>query len=176
MASQWIDYADPRVKSEEQQLSDWWTVFNDPTLNSLIQTAYQQNLTLRAAAHESWRPGRCLASPSAIYFRRSNSRSANTRELKLSENIANPPPAVWFSEWTFGLSGSWELDFWGRYRRAIEAADAELDASVEDYDDVLVVLLSDVAASYVRISHVPTAADLRSCQCRHSATVVSISD
>src|SRR5687768_11226738 len=49
VASQWIDYEDPRVKSEEQQLTHWWTVFNDPVLNSLIQTAYQQNLTLRAA-------------------------------------------------------------------------------------------------------------------------------
>ncbi len=48
------------------------------------------------------------------------------------------------------MTASWELDFWGRYRRAIEAADAELDASVEDYDDVLVVLLSDVAANYVQ--------------------------
>jgi NodT family efflux transporter outer membrane factor (OMF) lipoprotein len=47
------------------------------------------------------------------------------------------------------LTASWELDFWGRFRRAVEAADAELDASVENYDDVLVVLLSDVAASYV---------------------------
>jgi NodT family efflux transporter outer membrane factor (OMF) lipoprotein len=48
------------------------------------------------------------------------------------------------------MSASWELDFWGRFRRAIEAADAELDASVEDYDDVLVVLLSDVATNYVQ--------------------------
>jgi NodT family efflux transporter outer membrane factor (OMF) lipoprotein len=48
------------------------------------------------------------------------------------------------------LSGTWELDFWGRYRRGIEAADAELDASVEDFDDVLVVLLSDVASNYVQ--------------------------
>ena len=49
-----------------------------------------------------------------------------------------------------GFTASWELDFWGRYRRAIEAADAELDASVENYDDVLVVLLSDVASNYVQ--------------------------
>ena len=46
---------------------------------------------------------------------------------------------------------AWELDFWGRFRRAIEAADAELDASVENYDDVLVILLSDVASTYVEI-------------------------
>src|SRR5688500_16301681 len=49
VASEWIDYADPRVKGEEQKLCYWWTVFNDPTLNTLIQTAYQQNLTLREA-------------------------------------------------------------------------------------------------------------------------------
>ena len=43
----------------------------------------------------------------------------------------------------------WELDFWGRFRRAIEAADAELNASVEEYDDVLVTLLADVGTNYV---------------------------
>ena len=70
--------------------------------------------------------------------------------MKLSTNTANPPVAAWFSDWDAGVTASWELDFWGRYRRAIESADAELDASVENYDDVLVVLLSDVAASYVQ--------------------------
>jgi NodT family efflux transporter outer membrane factor (OMF) lipoprotein len=50
-----------------------------------------------------------------------------------------------------GLSMSWELDFWGRFRRGIEAADAELDASVENYDDALVLLISEVASTYVQI-------------------------
>ena len=58
-------------------------------------------------------------------------------------------PDRWFSQWDYGFGLGWELDFWGRYRRAIEAADAELDASVEDYDDVLVTLLADVGANYV---------------------------
>jgi NodT family efflux transporter outer membrane factor (OMF) lipoprotein len=149
VASQWIDYEDPRVKSEEEHLSQWWTVFNDQTLNALIQTAHQQNLTLREAG------ARILESRAQLGIARGNLFSQEQfafgeySRIKLSENVANPPPTVWFSEWTFGLSGTWELDFWGRYRRAIEAADAELDASVEDYDDVLVILLSDVAASYV---------------------------
>jgi NodT family efflux transporter outer membrane factor (OMF) lipoprotein len=56
-----------------------------------------------------------------------------------------------FSLWTLGTQLAWELDFWGRFRRAVEAADAELDASVENYDDVLVILLSDVASTYVEI-------------------------
>jgi NodT family efflux transporter outer membrane factor (OMF) lipoprotein len=149
VTSQWIDYDDPRVKSEEQQLSDWWTVFNDPTLNSLIQTAYQQNLTLRAAGARILEARALRGIAVGNLFPQEQFAFGEYSRIKVSENIANPPPSVWFSEWTFGLSGTWELDFWGRYRRAIEAADAELDASVEDYDDVLVVLLSDVATSYV---------------------------
>src|SRR5207248_1569055 len=46
---------------------------------------------------------------------------------------------------------AWELDFWGRFRRTIEAGGAGLDASVEDYDDVLVTLLGDVATAYVQL-------------------------
>jgi NodT family efflux transporter outer membrane factor (OMF) lipoprotein len=149
VASQWIDYEDPRVKSEEQQLTHWWTVFNDPVLNSLIQTAYQQNLTLRAAGARILEARALRGIAVGNLFPQEQFAFGEYSRIKVSENIANPPPEVWFSEWTFGLSGTWELDFWGRYRRAIEAADAELDASVEDYDDVLVVLLSDVAASYV---------------------------
>ena len=150
VASEWIDYADPRVKSEEQQLCHWWTVFNDPTLNTLIQTAYQQNLTLRVAGARILEARAQLGIARGNLFPQDQFAFGEYSRIKLSENVANPPISAWFSEWTFGVSGSWELDFWGRYRRAIEAADAELDASVEDYDDVLVVLLSDVASNYVQ--------------------------
>jgi len=46
-----------------------------------------------------------------------------------------------------GANLAWELDFWGRFRRAIASADARLDASIYNYDDVLVLLLGDVASS-----------------------------
>ena len=49
------------------------------------------------------------------------------------------------------LNLNWELDFWGRFRRAIASADASLDASVAGYDDVLVTLLGDVATNYVTV-------------------------
>jgi NodT family efflux transporter outer membrane factor (OMF) lipoprotein len=150
VASQWIDYADPRVKSEEQQLCQWWSVFNDPILNRLIQTAYQQNLSLREAGARILEARAQLGIARGNIFPQEQFAFGEYSRIKVSENIANPPPEVWFSNWTFGLSGSWELDFWGRFRRAIEAADAELDASVEDYDDVLVILISDVASNYVQ--------------------------
>src|SRR5689334_8454131 len=49
VASNWIDADDVRVRSADDDLSRWWTVFNDPALDSLICLAYQQNLTLRTA-------------------------------------------------------------------------------------------------------------------------------
>ena len=60
------------------------------------------------------------------------------------------PVSNYFSDWQTGFNLSWELDFWGRFRRNIESANADLDASVEDYDAALVTLLADVAANYTR--------------------------
>ncbi len=49
VSQQWIDIDAPRVNSVPADLADWWTVFNDPVLNSLVEMAYTQNLTLRIA-------------------------------------------------------------------------------------------------------------------------------
>ena len=50
-----------------------------------------------------------------------------------------------------GFNLAWELDFWGRFRRSVLAAEAQLDYSVEDYDAVLVTLLGDVATNYIQM-------------------------
>lgn len=54
-----------------------------------------------------------------------------------------------YHNWQLGFGVSWELDVWGRYRRGIEAADAQILASIATYDDVLVSLIADVALNYV---------------------------
>src|SRR5690349_3333802 len=150
VASAWIDDANPKIDSKRQPPCNWWTVFNDPTLNQLVQTAYQQNLTLRVAGARILAAQAELGIARGDLFPQQQSAFADYTRAKLSERVANPPPAVWISDWRAGMTASWEIDFWGRFRRAIEAADAELDASVEDYDDALVILLSDVAANYVQ--------------------------
>ncbi len=53
--------------------------------------------------------------------------------------------------WADGFNLSWEIDFWGQYRRSVEAAEADLNASNESYGDTLVMLLSEVATSYVQL-------------------------
>ena len=71
---------------------------------------------------------------------------------ELSENRVNrgsPGLTTDFDDWQVGFDATWELDVWGRFRRNIEAADAELLASVATYDDVLVSLISEVARNYM---------------------------
>ena len=67
-----------------------------------------------------------------------------------SKNYLNSGPQF-FDQSSLGFNLAWELDFWGRLRRAVAAADAQLQASVADYDQALVTLLGDVAENYVTI-------------------------
>src|SRR5262249_25320755 len=151
VASEWIDYRDPRGKGEPPDLAEWRCVFKDPALDTLIESAYRQNISLRVAGSriEAARAERGVAV--GELFPQSQQAYGDYQRVGLSRNVANPFPKRWFSNWDAGLAASWELDFWGRFRRGIEAADAELDASIENYDDVLVILLADVATSYTQL-------------------------
>ena len=70
---------------------------------------------------------------------------------QISQNLGGLPFPNLFSVWATGFNVSWEPDFWGRYRRTIEATDADVGASVEGYNQALVLLLSDVASNYVQM-------------------------
>ncbi|HEV3003402.1 MAG TPA: efflux transporter outer membrane subunit, partial [Pirellulales bacterium] len=139
-----------RVRSETEDLSAWWSVFNDRALYDLVQTAYRQNLTLREAGFRVLQARALRGVAVGNLFPQSQYANGHALQEKLSRNAANRGflNQAFFAEWHYGLGLAWEIDFWGRFRRAIEAADANLNASVENYDDVLVTLLGDVAANY----------------------------
>jgi NodT family efflux transporter outer membrane factor (OMF) lipoprotein len=149
VAPQWIDAADLRVRSELCDLSSWWAALNDPVLNDLVQTAYRQNLSLREAGFRVLEARDIAGIAAGNLFPQSQDFHGDYNRIALSKKTANPAPRSFFSQWDYGFSLAWEIDFWGRFRRALEVADRTLDASVEDYDDVLVTLLSDVATNYV---------------------------
>lgn len=158
VAEHWIDYADARVISQPQNNWDWWQTFNDPILNELIQTASQQNLTLRQAGFRVMEARALDAYARGNLFPQSQTGFGGYSRNLLSEQVGftgggggglGVPRE--FSVWQLGTQFQWELDFWGRFRRSIEAADAQLDATIEDYDDVLVILIADVAAAYVDV-------------------------
>ena len=61
-----------------------------------------------------------------------------------------------YDDWIVGFDASWELDVWGRLRRAVESADANVCAQIDNYDDVLVILQAEVAATYIQLRTVET--------------------
>jgi NodT family efflux transporter outer membrane factor (OMF) lipoprotein len=169
VAKDWIDASDQRVRTESDDLSKWWTVFNDPVLNDLICYAYRQNLTLRAAGMRVLEARAQLAIDTGNLLPQTQAATGDFKWNGISQNTANNflqfsappgslPPGItfpqfkrWYGQWDQGFNLSWEIDFWGRFRRAVEADAAGLDASVENYDDVLVTLLGQVATAYANM-------------------------
>ena len=155
VAESWIEASDPRLHGSGSDNACWWTAFGDPALNQLVAAASQQNLTLKMAGCRilQARAERGIAegnlfpqqqSLAAQYTR--NAMSANSYPFNFITL-----PNYYYDNWTSGLNAAWELDFWGRFRRAVEAADANLNAQVEGYDNVLVLLQAEVAANYIQM-------------------------
>lgn len=152
VAYHWIDQTDIGV-ANDRDLSCWWTVFNDPTLDRLIACAYRQNLSLKQAGFRILQARAQLGIARGNLFPQTQNATGAYQRFAQSQNTARGGAlgAQFFDQWTTGFNLSWELDFWGRFRRAVIAAEDQLDASVFDYDQVLVTLLGDVAANYVQI-------------------------
>jgi NodT family efflux transporter outer membrane factor (OMF) lipoprotein len=152
-ASTWIDYADPRVCADPVDLSAWWHLFGDPRLDELEAAAVAQNLTLQAAGQRiiQARAQRGIA-VGFLFPQVQQATGDYTNNKQSAKTVGADEYAVkqYYSQWDGGLNASWELDFWGRFRRAIEQADAQLDVASANYDDVLVLLLAEVADSYFR--------------------------
>jgi outer membrane protein TolC len=147
----WIDSEDARLKQYPcANISCWWGVFNDPLLNQLIVNAYRQNLTLRQAGYRVLQ-ARALRGIAVgnIFPQQQYARGSYNRINSPDNGLGFGNPNI--DSWTTNFNLSWEVDFWGRFRRAIAAADDNLDASVGDYDQVIVTLLGDVASNYARI-------------------------
>ena len=149
----WIDATDRRLRQDTDHLADWWTVFHDPALDSLICRAYHQNLTLREAAFRVLEARAQLAIATGELFPQTQTATGGYSRNAVSGQTANGQftPTRFFDQWNYAFNLNWEIDFWGRLRRAIESQSATLDASVEDYDDTLVTLLGDVATNYVQL-------------------------
>ena len=151
---QWLEASGyKQVTTKADDYRDWWRSFNDPVLDKLIQTAYQQNLTLRIAGVRVLGAGAQLGVAVGSLYPQSQKGAGSLQKERLSETspLSAPGSPGNFSTSQIGLSASWELDFWGKFRRSVESADASLMAAVADYDNALVSLTGDVANAYISI-------------------------
>src|SRR5262245_63027435 len=98
VAQNWIDAADPRVRTDYDDLSRWWTVFNDPILNALICDAYRQNLTLREAGFRVLEARAELGIALGELFPQLQTASGSFIQRGVSVKVANrsATPQRWF--------------------------------------------------------------------------------
>ena len=150
VAEQWIDIDDPRIKAEPAELIDWWTVYNDPVLTFLVEAAYKQNLTLQIAGLRILEARAQLGIAVGRQYPQVQQATGSLTRVELSDNAPNVVQTS-FTDVRMGFDTAWEIDFWGRFRRGVEAGNADLGASIANYDDVLVSLIAEVAATYVQI-------------------------
>jgi NodT family efflux transporter outer membrane factor (OMF) lipoprotein len=140
-------------------LRTWWTELNDPVLDGLIGRATQGNLDLKEALGRIMEARAVLGVAKGEFFPDADGTGSEQR-TRDSENVLGtipPPGSRTDTFYSLGVDASWEIDVWGRIRRSVESARSNLQASVEDYRDVLVSLYAEVAATYV---------DVRSLQAR----------
>jgi multidrug efflux system outer membrane protein len=146
----WTNAVINEVNSNES-LEQWWTTFNDPILESLLDRAKNANPELLIAV-ERIDEARAFSRIAGGDRYPDLNASASIERSKTSENLGGglfaDNPA---NTWSTGLASSWEIDVFGRVRRTIEAAEADVGVSIEDYRDVMVSLYAQVAINYVNI-------------------------
>jgi multidrug efflux system outer membrane protein len=133
------------VSSPDTMLLEWWTEFNDANLTSLIERAMKSNLDLRLA-EERIRESRAASGVVSSGFWPTANVSGSA-----SRNRVGVPSVRKSNLFQTGLDAAWELDIFGGTRRSIEAAEADVSASIEDRRDVLVTLVSEVANNYIQL-------------------------
>jgi NodT family efflux transporter outer membrane factor (OMF) lipoprotein len=148
----WIDSDVPQIKSDPSDLTDWWNVFNDPALDSLIETSYRQNLPLQIAGLRIMEARAQLGVATGNQYPQLQQLSGSATAVEISDNAPNSLAAdKFYYDHQLGFDAAWELDFWGRFRRGVESARANYMASIAGYENALVTLTADVARAYILI-------------------------
>ena len=159
VAEKWLEAGNASVDTRNQEYRDWWKVFHDPVLNRLIEIAYNQNLSLVSAGTRVLQARAELGVAIGEFYPQLQQGNGSVTYIRPSHaDTTQFPSGVTQNFWrdSLGLTVNWELDFWGKFRRAIESADAAYLASIANYDYVLATLLGDVATNYIGIRTLET--------------------
>jgi multidrug efflux system outer membrane protein len=142
------DAATTTASPESLGDAKWWTVFQDEELQKLIRTALTQNFDVQIAASRIAQAQAQVGITRADQFPVLNGTGSAGRQ----RNPSNPVfPAFEANLSQLGLSSAWQLDFWGRYRKATEAARANLAATEWGQKAVIGTLVANIATSYFQL-------------------------
>jgi multidrug efflux system outer membrane protein len=137
-------------KAQDTANTAWWGQFNDPVLNELIGAALRENRDLRiATARVEEYYGRYGATRADLFPQIGYGGSAGKVQLTEKGPYAFSGTGSQFSSYQANFSASWEIDIWGKLRRATEAAKADLAAAEDVRSGVILSLVTSVATAYI---------------------------
>ncbi len=149
---QWSQNVRDEFQFEPQDSVAWWQVLDDPVLNQLVELTQQQNNNIKVAGLRVLEARAALGIAVGNQYPQSQVVSGNATQISASESNANTAAGdLNYTQYNLGVGASWEIDFWGRFRRGIESADANLLATLASYDDTLVLLTAQVVDTYAVI-------------------------
>jgi NodT family efflux transporter outer membrane factor (OMF) lipoprotein len=131
----------------------WWRNFEDPILNELVETAYGNNPSLQIAGVRILETRARLNKSIGNLFPQQQGISGQVGYSRLNDGLTSTIPGVDpdYASAQVLFGATWEIDFWGKYRRGIESDRASYLGSIAAYDDALITLIADVASTYVNI-------------------------
>lgn len=128
--------------------ADWWTSFRDPQLDTLVAAARERNADLRLAAAQIEEAEAALREVDASFYPQIDLNLSANRSRVSAETALPAQPPLMRSDRRLAASTSFELDFWGRLRRGVEAARAQALSTRYGRDTVALTLAGTVAQSY----------------------------
>lgn len=144
IAEGWLALETHTLASDPPADPAWWrAAFEDPVLDRLVEIAVADNLSLRSAALRVLQARQQLAIATGNRYPQQQQVGGEAQTTITTDDSVEL--------FNIGFNVSWEIDFWGRARLAVQSAAAGLDASVASYDGVMVSLIADVAQSYLAI-------------------------
>ena len=153
VAGQW--QANPAVTNQAYSAAEeyWWRNFHDPVLDQLVESAFRNNLSLQVAGVRILEARAKLNKSIGNLFPQQQALSGQVNYTRLNDGLVTAIPGIdrnYLSDQVL-FAATWEIDFWGKYRRGIESDRAAYLGTIASYDDALVTLIGDVASSYVNI-------------------------
>jgi len=140
----WSGVGENGLEASPVNQPQWWRVFEDPVLDNLVETAWQQNNTLEIAGLRVLEARAQLGIAEGNLYPQSQIAAGSADYTSSADNFGGSN----FWQYGIGASASWEIDFWGRFRRGIESADAAYMASIAARDQALILLTAQVVRTY----------------------------
>ena len=146
LPEQWSG-AEATAAVDDAAIRQWWTTFDDPVLTALIERSDAGNLDLTAALARIDQSRALYRFAAGENVPTIDATGSYTRSRASANGLAAIPGENSF--YAAGVDAFWEIDLFGRIRRSVESARADLEQSVEDYRDVRISLYAEIGRAHV---------------------------